>query len=168
LLDEDKTMQRLLTLVALTALTAGCSKPADGGAAAQPASKAASAAPASAAPASAAPASAAPSEAPAAAAAGPEDAEAATLFAQRCASCHGAEGKGDGAAAQALNPKPRTFTDAEWQKSVSDEHLTKVIVEGGMAVGKSPLMPPNPDLASEEKKPVVAALVKLVRRLGAP
>jgi len=32
-----------------------------------------------------------------------------TLFSTNCASCHGAEGNGDGVAAVALNPKPRNF-----------------------------------------------------------
>lgn len=35
------------------------------------------------------------------------------LFKNTCASCHGAEGKGDGVAAAALNPKPRNFHSSE-------------------------------------------------------
>ena len=35
--------------------------------------------------------------------------EAKAIFAIRCVACHGAAGKGDGAAAAALNPKPRDF-----------------------------------------------------------
>lgn len=91
-------------------------------------------------------------------------AEADNIFKTRCATCHGALGKGDGAAATALNPKPRSFSDKEWQKTVTDEHIEKIILAGGMAVGKSPLMPPNPDL--EGKKDVVAALRAMVRKLG--
>ncbi len=34
----------------------------------------------------------------------------ATLFATNCASCHGAEGHGDGPAGMSLNPKPRNLT----------------------------------------------------------
>jgi cytochrome c len=30
--------------------------------------------------------------------------------------CHGAQGKGDGAAAAAMEPKPRDFTDAAYMK----------------------------------------------------
>ena len=33
------------------------------------------------------------------------------VFAQYCGSCHGAAGKGDGAGAAALNPKPKDLTD---------------------------------------------------------
>src|SRR3989442_1592969 len=68
---------------------------------------------------------------PAAAGGGEASAAARDIFNQRCSTCHGAGGKGDGIAGAALNPKPRNFTDAAWQKSVSDTHLAKVIVEGG-------------------------------------
>ncbi|MFN0061591.1 MAG: c-type cytochrome [Myxococcaceae bacterium] len=91
-------------------------------------------------------------------------AEAKQVFEQRCATCHGVSGKGDGAASAALNPKPRDFQDTAWQKSVTDAHIEKIIAEGGPAVGKSPLMPPNPDLTG---KPVVPALREWVRGLGA-
>ena len=64
-----------------------------------------------------------------------------------------------------MNPKPRDFTSAEWQKSVTDEHIDKIIIGGGAAVGKSPMMPPNSDL--ESKPDVVHALRQLVRDLGA-
>ena len=91
-------------------------------------------------------------------------AEAKTIFASRCSTCHGTEGKGNGPAAITLNPKPRNYTDAAWQKSVTDDHIREIIVKGGQAVGKSPLMPPNPDL--ENKPDVVTALVAIVRSFG--
>lgn len=87
--------------------------------------------------------------------------EAKEIFTQRCSTCHGQNGKGDGPAAAALNPKPQNYTNPEWQKSVTDEELRKVIIGGGAAVGKSPLMPPNPDLAN--KPEVVNGLVAIVR-----
>ena len=59
-----------------------------------------------------------------------------------CASCHGATGAGDGAAAAAMNPKPRNLTDAAWQASVDDARIKTVIEKGGAAVGLSPLMTP--------------------------
>lgn len=84
-----------------------------------------------------------------------------TYYTQKCLACHGAEGKGDGPGAAAMDPKPRAYTDAEWQASVTDEELKKVILGGGMAVGKSPLMPGNPDL--KDKPELVDALVKKIR-----
>lgn len=61
-------------------------------------------------------------------------------FQQFCATCHGPTGHGDGPAAAALKPKPRSLDDAEWQASVDDAHIKKVITEGGAAVGLSPMM----------------------------
>ncbi len=90
--------------------------------------------------------------------------EAKEIFATRCSTCHGAGGKGDGAAAAALTPKPRDLSSPDWQKSATDEHIEKIIVGGGAAVGKSPMMPPNADL--ENKPEVVKALTALVRDLG--
>ncbi len=83
------------------------------------------------------------------------------IFSQRCSACHGTEGKGNGAAAAALTPKPRDYTDVSWQKATTDDQLRKVIVGGGASVGKSPLMPPNPDL--ESKPLVVDGLVAIIR-----
>jgi len=85
--------------------------------------------------------------------------QAKTLFGQRCVPCHGAVGKGDGPASAGLNPKPRAFGDLEWQKSVTDEHLVKIIRLGGAAVGKSAAMPNNPDVT----EPVAVALKDIVR-----
>ncbi len=91
-------------------------------------------------------------------------AEADAMFATRCAVCHGASGKGDGAAAAGLNPKPRDYADKEWQASVTDETIAKAIIEGGAAIGKSPLMTPNADL--RDKPEVVKALVAKIRTFG--
>jgi mono/diheme cytochrome c family protein len=61
-------------------------------------------------------------------------------FQTTCAACHGAEGKGDGVAAAALDPKPRNLSDPAYVSTLSDDHLYKVISEGGAAVGLSPMM----------------------------
>ncbi|MER3447515.1 MAG: cytochrome C [Candidatus Dadabacteria bacterium] len=63
------------------------------------------------------------------------------LFAEKCTPCHGHEGKGNGPAAGALNPKPRNLTDANYVSTLTDEHIFKVIKEDGVSVGKSPAMP---------------------------
>jgi mono/diheme cytochrome c family protein len=91
-------------------------------------------------------------------------ADAAEIYTNRCTVCHGERGQGDGAGSAALEPKPRDFTSAEWQGSVTDDHLSKIIVYGGTAVGKAATMPANPDLDS--KPEVVAELVKYIRGLG--
>lgn len=88
-------------------------------------------------------------------------ATAANIFRGRCSVCHGQTGHGDGPGGAVLTPKPRVFTDAIWQDSVKDQQLREIIVKGGAAVGKSPGMPPNPDL--EQKPDVVGELVKVIR-----
>jgi cytochrome c551/c552 len=99
----------------------------------------------------------------AAAPASPAD-QAKSIARDRCASCHGSAGRGDGPNAATLAVKPRDLSAKEWQKSVSDAQIHTVIVKGGAGTGKSVLMPPNPDL--ESKPEVVDALVKLVRGYG--
>lgn len=64
----------------------------------------------------------------------------ATFATLGCVACHGTTGQGDGPAAASLTPKPRQYSDAAWQDSVTDEAIKKVIVEGGAANGMSPLM----------------------------
>lgn len=68
-----------------------------------------------------------------------------------CASCHGATGKGDGVAAAALDPKPRDLSDAAYVSTLSNEHLYKVISEGGPAVGLSPMMAAWSGVLSEQQ-----------------
>ena len=96
-------------------------------------------------------------------AAGAED-EAKTLMSDRCVACHGENGDGQGPGATYLVPHPKDFHDPKWQKSVSDKTLATAIVEGGPAVGLSPSMPGNPDLAN--RPDVVAAMVKQIRAWG--
>lgn len=63
---------------------------------------------------------------------------AAKIFAQQCSSCHGAEGKGDGAAAGGMAIKPRNFhsADQKWTNGTSElaifNTLTKGITTRGM------------------------------------
>lgn len=90
--------------------------------------------------------------------------EADDLFSSLCSTCHGTDGSGNGPAAAAFNPKPANFASPEFQKRVDDAEIAKVIVEGGPAVGKSPLMPPNPQL--KDKPEVVQALVQKIRAFG--
>lgn len=71
----------------------------------------------------------------------PGDAEAGKVaYATFCASCHGATGDGSGPAGKTLVPKPARHDDGTYMNALSNEHLFKVIDQGGMAVGKSVLM----------------------------
>ncbi len=53
-----------------------------------------------------------------------------TLYAQRCAACHGAEGRGDGPAARGLEPAPSNFHDAERMAQRSAYGLYNTITLG--------------------------------------
>ena len=82
-----------------------------------------------------------------------------------CATCHGAEGEGDGPTSVALDPKPAAHSDGNYMNALTDEHLTKVIKEGGAAVGKSPLMAPwGGALNDDQIKDVIA----FIRSLASP
>lgn len=86
------------------------------------------------------------------------------LYEQRCAPCHGPDGKANTPTAKALQPPPRDHTDGAYMNALSDEHLFRVIKEGGPAVGKSPIMPPQFDLKDDQLQNLVA----FVRGLAIP
>jgi mono/diheme cytochrome c family protein len=85
------------------------------------------------------------------------------LFAQSCAACHGPAGKGDGAAAAALNPKPRDLTDKAYIGGLKDEYLFDIVKKGGAAVGKSAVMPP---WGAAMKDDQIRDLITFVRSLA--
>lgn len=72
-----------------------------------------------------------------------------------CEGCHGVEGRGDGPAGQALNPRPREFQDTTaYQKGSSQEEITAMLeegIEGTAMVGYSHL--------SEEDRSAIAAFI---------
>jgi mono/diheme cytochrome c family protein len=85
------------------------------------------------------------------------------LYAQQCASCHGAGGKGDGPAAAALNPKPMNFTDKARMTGMKDQQLFDAIKKGGAGVGKSPIMP---GFGAAMKDENIQDVVAFLRSLG--
>ena len=87
------------------------------------------------------------------------------MFETVCAMCHGMSGMGDGQAAANLNPKPRNYTDPAWQASVTDDQIRQTILQGGQAMGKSPMMPGQPQLKDQPE--VLDELVKIIRGFGA-
>ena len=68
-------------------------------------------------------------------------AEGKKLYTTYCSSCHGEQGKGDGAAAASLPVKPADHTNGTAMNKLSDKFLVDVISKGGSAVGKSSFMP---------------------------
>jgi len=86
------------------------------------------------------------------------------LYQTRCSPCHGPDGKAATPTAQALTPKPRDHTDGAYMNQLSNDHLAKVIKNGGPAVGKSPIMPAHTDLNDQQIEDVIA----FVRTLAIP
>lgn len=52
------------------------------------------------------------------------------FFSTNCAMCHGAEGKGDGAAGAGLNPKPRNLVEGKWTQGGGMISHFKVLQNG--------------------------------------
>jgi mono/diheme cytochrome c family protein len=71
-----------------------------------------------------------------------------------CVACHGAKGKGDGAAAAALNPKPADWTSSRVQSQSDGELFWKI------SNGRGP-MPPWKHLPENDRW----ALIRYIRSL---
>jgi mono/diheme cytochrome c family protein len=78
------------------------------------------------------------------------------LYLERCSTCHGEAGRGDGPAGRGLAPAPRDFTDPAWQRAATDERIRFVIRHGGAAAGLSDRMAAHADLSDTELDALVA------------
>jgi mono/diheme cytochrome c family protein len=84
------------------------------------------------------------------------------LFRLHCSRCHG-DGTGNGHIAGTLKVAPRNLKHRDWQQSVDDAHIRRVIEQGGAAVKLSPDMPGfQQQLTAKE----IQQLVSYIRRLG--
>lgn len=63
------------------------------------------------------------------------------IFQTSCAACHGPEGKGDGPAAETLEPKPATLSDGMMMDMVSDGYLFWRVSKGGQMEPFNSAMP---------------------------
>ena len=79
------------------------------------------------------------------------------LFTQRCASCHGVAGAGDGALARSLTKLPPEIGTITWQSERSDDQLAAAIKDGMPGTA----MPPSRDLTDAQ----VASMVAYIRQL---
>ena len=71
-----------------------------------------------------------------------ELAKAKKLFQERtCFTCHGNEGKGDGPAGMALNPRPRNFSKLEDYKQGTSVEAITTTIEKGVDGGKTGMVP---------------------------
>lgn len=90
----------------------------------------------------------------------PEIAEGEGLYAQRCASCHGMQGNGDGALSRTLSRLPSEIASFGWQADRTDDQLAAVVRDG---MSGTP-MPPTRDLTPAQVQSVVAYLRTLPMR----
>ena len=89
-----------------------------------------------------------------------------TLYTTYCMTCHGEKGLGDGPAAVALEPKPASFGEAAFWEGKDDTYLKKAISEGGVAVGKSPLMAAWGAVLDGPKVDAIVAHMKTLKPSG--
>ena len=83
----------------------------------------------------------------------------AKTFQEKCSTCHGPEGRGDGPAGAALNPKPRNYHDKAYMSTRTDQQLHDSIFNGKSAM---PAWGKSGQLTDDQ----VWQMVKFVRELG--
>jgi mono/diheme cytochrome c family protein len=52
------------------------------------------------------------------------------LYAAKCQMCHGANGRGDGPAGAALDPKPADFTNSSFWQNNPEEKISRTVANG--------------------------------------
>lgn len=84
-----------------------------------------------------------------------------TLFAERCSSCHGPEGAGDGPAAASLDPKPTNLKANV--ADLKDDFLFWRIMDGGAMEPFNSSMPAHKGILTDDQ---VWQLITFLRTLG--
>ena len=79
------------------------------------------------------------------------------LFVERCATCHGSEGAGDGPVAASLPPelKPRNLKEFKVKYATDDVKFKELLMKGGAAVGLNAMMPPQTGLGDADLDSIV-------------
>jgi mono/diheme cytochrome c family protein len=86
------------------------------------------------------------------------------VFGQRCATCHGPEGRGDGQNAFNLQPPPPVFQESLVELSVEDR---RAVIEGGTAaLDRSALCPPWGRSLRIEEVDALLAYMAVMERLS--
>ena len=86
-----------------------------------------------------------------------------TLFATRCASCHGDKGAGDGPIAGGFpaEQKPRNLQGSDMKFATTDDKFKELMKKGGAGVGLSMLMPAQSDLSDADIDSLLAFVKSL-------
>ncbi len=84
-------------------------------------------------------------------------------YVKLCVTCHGETGAGDGPVGAALpeGMKPRNFQKDEFKFATDLAKFTKLVKEGGAAVGLNALMPAQADVTDEDIANIYAYVLSL-------
>ncbi len=74
------------------------------------------------------------------------------IYEADCAACHGPQGKGDGPASAALDPKPADLADADMMSEASDAFIFWRVSEGGTMEPFNSAMPSWKQILSEKQR----------------
>lgn len=86
------------------------------------------------------------------------------LYNTYCVQCHGINRDGNGINSPGMAVKPRDHTDTKAMGDTPDDVLFKAIKGGGLAVGKSVLMPRWEDVISDDEIKQLVAYLRYVSK----
>lgn len=84
-----------------------------------------------------------------------------------CVQCHGVNRDGNGINSVGMSVKPRDHTDTKGMGDTPDDTLFKAIKGGGLAVGKSVLMPKWDSVMNDEEIKEMVAYLRIVSKTTA-
>ncbi|MCA9939303.1 MAG: c-type cytochrome [Anaerolineales bacterium] len=85
-----------------------------------------------------------------------------TIFAERCANCHGPQGAGDGDMVDRLPAPPRPFNDPEYARQAIPAGMFQAITDGNLEKGMPPFGPSSTNaIAEADRWNLVAAVFAL-------
>jgi mono/diheme cytochrome c family protein len=85
------------------------------------------------------------------------DSDVSTLYENRCAKCHGKDGRAKSLAGKLKGA--RNFTDSKWQSDTTDEHIVNSITNGKKGM---------PAFGSKLSEAEIASLVVYIRKFNGP
>lgn len=94
----------------------------------------------------------------------PSEQRGASLYAYYCAICHGKSGEKNGFNAPELTTPPAMHADPVFMSKLSDADMEKVIKGGGLAVGRSPQMPPWGGIFNDQEVKDLVAFIRTLAR----
>ena len=96
-----------------------------------------------------------------------ESAHAVKLYNTYCVQCHGVNRDGNGINSAVMAVKPRDHTDTKAMGDTPDETLFKAIKGGGLAVGKSILMPKWEGVLNDDEIKELVTYLRVVSKTSA-